>query len=320
MDKKYNKPEDVCDIADLYKSASAPSPLDSDDIPHEHSHAFPLRRRKSLLEVLLTFLGMYLLVIVIALASDFGILNFGTAVWGNVYDGTPIFDESLSALVVDTIRVNLTTTQIDVRTHDGNDIRIVFTPPFGRNYIHPVYHLNTGNRTLRIGIPLDTYRDPFFSLGLNDNSTLTIYLPSRGRLSTIEIRTTDGNITAENVNARFFMATTRNGDIQLTDLQSVELMSVAINGRQDITNASALSIAYIDSRGAINITYSRFSRQTIIYGASGDISITNSRIGGTLEISASSGAITLYNVDVNLDRAEITNDPDAPISIIPYSN
>jgi len=334
MYDKHN--DDMSDCADIFKSASAPSPLDSDDVPREHSHAFPLRRRKSLPKALLILLGMCLSVFVLALASDFGILNFGTVVRGTMHSGTPIFDESFSVSEVRNVRVNLSTTHVAVREHDGDEMRIVFARPVGRNYIRPAYDFNNATSTLVIGIQDSTYRNPFFSLGLTNNAVLTIYIPKGRMLSQLRISTTYGDITindvarmndvfldtdrgrisVENVQVRTIYPITRSGRLRLNDIQALNILTLSSTGRQDISYVSVRQELFITtSSGAVFLNHATSVNRAIVFSSTGNIAISHSRFDGELIVSATSGAIVLYNVDADMDRADITNDPDARISI-----
>lgn len=277
-----NDPNDNKDYIDLRKE-DAPGQTPPERIPVIPAPVYekPPRRKLRAWHIVLIVLASLL---VLGFPATFILNSFN--IYGNMSSGTPIYDESFAAARVQNIDVTAATISINVQHHNGSDVRVVYTPPRGRNYVRPVYELNDATNTLRIGILDGSYRFRLFSFHVG-RPTITIYLPHGMELNSASFTTSTGRVTADGVSA--------SGDIEMR----------STTGRVEARNLSA------QGNIGLRATTGRIEAHNIIAGGSVNMRTTTGRIEGSnissyasIEATATTGRVEVSNVSAQ-NRAEI---------------
>ncbi|MCL2854840.1 MAG: DUF4097 domain-containing protein [Defluviitaleaceae bacterium] len=176
---------------------------------------------------------------------------------------------------LNSMEVRLSIDAINVRTHNGRDIRVVYDAPRSGNYNRPVYNFNqrTGH--------LEIFTEGTI-MGVNIRSgNLRIYLPENSNLGDLALRTSTGNIeismSGENI-------------AETLDLRST-------TGRINARNFSAGRIAVQSTTGRIELESLQSGNNLTANSTTGNIDGTNLQAGGDLRISATTGRINLTDVN-----------------------
>ena len=232
------------------------------------------------------------------------------------------FDERFATHQVNSITTDVSTVRIDVKTHNSNDIRVVFASPARGNYVRPYWELRPDG-TLHIytrSQPINFFVNVIVS-------AVYIYLPVDVTLDTIDLRSTtgrveiNGRITTNVLNVSVTTGRILIGDITANALDArsttgrIELVNSNIagntelrttTGRIEIESVSASTISAIATTGRIAANNVATTGNLSITTTTGRIDINNSGIGGDLTARATTGGIRLNNVDVNGKKTTTT--------------
>ncbi|MCL2576051.1 MAG: DUF4097 domain-containing protein [Defluviitaleaceae bacterium] len=237
---------------------------------------------------LVTMIGFITFVIVGRVVQSPGISSHFVS--GTV-NGEDVYDESFSINDVRNININLTITNIEVVEHNGNDVRVVFTPPSGNNYVRPVFEHNRNNGTLNIH---QASHIQVFSFGFNTRSNLTIYLPRGAEFDNLDLRSTTGRINASNINAGNFISHTSTGNHNLSNITARDISVRSTTGRIDLDNSSSSqNITVSATTGNINVSRIEAANNLELSTTTGRIDATNAHASGNIEARASTGNINI---------------------------
>ncbi|MDR2167648.1 MAG: DUF4097 domain-containing protein [Clostridiales bacterium] len=206
-------------------------------------------------------------------------------------------DHSFAAGNIRRITSDLGVTNINVRNHDGNDIRVYFNAPAMGNYLRPRWELSGG--TLNIYRERQNVSAVF---GISRAGSVNIYLPANfGQgLDALELRTSTGRI---NVNVAGFVANSLNlrattGTIDISgeiEAGSVEIQ--ASTGRVTIGGVSASMLSATTTTGNIVLANAEAAGAISLRASTGRVNATQIGTDAGLEIRTTTGNIVLEDID-----------------------
>ncbi|MCL2350742.1 MAG: DUF4097 domain-containing protein [Defluviitaleaceae bacterium] len=214
--------------------------------------------------------------------------------------------QSFSVNELQHLSVSMSTSRIEMGTHNGNDIRVTFTPPSTGQYIRPDFNFNPNTGRLEI-----TQRGTLVSIGAGNfgGGTLSIDLPRNNAdtLDTIDLLTTTGRIVADNFTANRVDISTTTGRIDIGNITSLgNLTANATTGRIEANRLHADGyIRLTTSTGRIEASNIVTQRSFEARSTTGRIELSNidSR---NVDANATTGRIVASRIEANGDMTLTT--------------
>lgn len=130
------------------------------------------------------------------------------------------------------------------------------------------------------------------------------------------VSTTTGRIRVDRANAANLRTTATTGRVTLAGLDvqgDVEVRTTT--GSVNVDGANARYIQTSSTTGRNTINYINTTGGATVRTTTGRIAVSDSRIDGALSASATTGRISLSNVDTDMNRANLNNNRNARISV-----
>jgi DUF4097 and DUF4098 domain-containing protein YvlB len=209
-------------------------------------------------------------------------------------------DLSFALRDVRVLDVALRTTEIEVAAHNGNDIRITYTPPANADFNQPLYDFNPITGRLEI---FPEYRNfSWVGVGINfQNDKLTIYLP-RGMgdaLDELNLASATGrvSVTYSGVVAKNAAISSTTGRVNLNDFEtSGNLNATATTGRMSLNRITAQNLTTGSTTGRIEATDVTAGDRARINSTTGGVQVTNLQVAGDAEFRSTTGRVNLDRV------------------------
>ena len=211
---------------------------------------------------------------------------------------------------VSNIDVSLVNTMINVETHNGNNVLVVFNPPSRGRYNAPRYDHNAATGRLRVYEPRSNRRFGLFNfnIGVVGQANLTIYVPNNANFNNVNLRTTNGRVTVEGGGVRLsseINIRTTNGALDARNFSADNLYMQTTNGAVSLTNVDAArDVTARSTNGRVGAS-GIDARNLTLRTTNGALTLDDSTIEDVLVARTTNGAITINNVAADANRAEI---------------
>ena len=181
--------------------------------------------------------------------------------------------------------VRLTNNAVSIQTHDGEEIRVEYSPPTRGRYVVPNMQFDTQTNRIEITESSNIHRRRDYRSGI-----VYIYLPQDiGTDRNMIFNSAAGVVRIIGNDGRMAASINVSNMAGVTELRNFSADDISVSSMAGAINANELSIDNIELRTT-----------------SGVIALRNSAISGNLTARTIVGVVTLNNVDTDMSRADVS--------------